>query len=44
MGLNTMGGKEGQDKKFDGKKKTTSAVEKVRDDSKNKVRDIHNKK
>ncbi len=44
MGLNTMSGKESQDKKYDDKKKSTSEITKAKDDVKNKVRDIHNKK
>lgn len=44
MGLNTVSGKESQDKKYDDKKKSDSAVDKVKEDTKNKVRDVHDKK
>lgn len=40
MGLNTPGTKEAQDKKYDDKKSSSSAADKVVEDTKNKVRDI----
>lgn len=44
MGLNTVGDKESQDKKYDDKKKSDSAIDKVKEETKNKVRDVHEKK
>jgi hypothetical protein len=44
MGLNTMSGKESQDKKYDDKKKSTSAIEKAQNAVKKKIIDIHDKK
>lgn len=44
MGINTVPSKESQDKKYGSNKSSSSAVDKVVDSTKNKVRDIHNKK
>ena len=40
MGINTPPSKEKQEKKYDDKKSSSSAVDKVVEDTKNKVKDI----
>jgi len=43
MGINTPGTKEAQDKKYDDKKSSNNPVDKVVEETKNKVRDIQKK-